>query len=63
MLQTALSLHQITNPSMDGVRLYDGLRLSHLSTVSVVSPDQLHANAVANSSFTDEGIRHAKSYR
>ena len=31
---------QITNSSTDGVCLHDGLCLGHLSTVSVVSPDQ-----------------------
>ena len=35
--------------------------LGHLSTVSVVTPDQLRVNAVANTPVTDEDIRRAKS--
>jgi len=53
---------QIANPSADdGVRLLPGMCLGHLSTVSVVNPDQLRVNAVANTPVTDEDIRRAKS--
>ena len=38
---------QIANPSCDGVALPIGLCLGQLFTVSVVTPDQLHINAVA----------------
>ena len=38
---------QISNPSCDGVALPIGLCLGQLFTVSVVTPDQLHVNAVA----------------
>ena len=39
---------QIANSSGDGVCLLPGLCLGHLSTVSFVTPDQFHVNAVAN---------------
>ena len=39
---------QIANPSSNGVRLHPGLCLGQLSTVSVVTPDHLRVNAVAN---------------
>ena len=51
---------QIANPSTDGVR-YDDLCLGRLSTVSAVSPGQVHVKAAANNPVTDEDIRHAKS--
>ena len=38
---------QIANPSTDGVALPIGSCLDQLFTVSVVTPDQLHVNAVA----------------
>lgn len=52
---------QICNPSSDNVCLPDGLCLGKLSTVSVVSPDQLHVNAVANTHVTGEEVRKARS--
>ena len=52
---------QIANPSQDGVRLSSGLCLGHLYTVSVVTPDQLHVNAVANTPVSDEDICRARS--
>lgn len=52
---------QIANPSTDGVALPVGLCLGQLFTVSVVSPDQLHVNAVANTPKTAEEIRRARS--
>ena len=51
---------QIANPSTNGVCLYDGSCLGHLSTVFVVFPDQLHINAIENTPVTDEDIRRAK---
>ena len=38
---------QISNPFSDGVAVPIGLRLGRLFSVSVVTPDQLHVNAVA----------------
>ena len=52
---------QIANPSQDGVCLSPGLCLGHLYAVSVVTPDQLHVNAVANTTVSDENIRRARS--
>ena len=52
---------QIANPSADSIRLHPDLCLGHLSTVSVVTPDQLRVNAVANTPVSDEGIRRARS--
>ena len=52
---------QIANPSSDGVSLPPKLCLGHLSTVSVVTPDELHVNAVANTPVTDEEVRRARS--
>ena len=52
---------QIANPSQDSVRLSPRLCLGHLYTVSVVTPYQLHVNAVANTTVSDEDIRRARS--
>ena len=52
---------QIANPSQDSVRLSPRLCLGHLYTVSVVTPYQLHVNAVANTTVSDENIRRARS--
>ena len=52
---------QIANPSSDGVALPAGLCLRYLLTVSVVSPDQLHVNAVANTPRSAEELRRARS--
>ena len=52
---------QIANASADGIRIQPSLCLGHLSTVSVVTPDQLRVNAVANTPVSDEDIRHARS--
>ena len=52
---------QIANPSTDNVALLSGLCLGHLYTVSVVSPDHLHVNAVASTPQSAEEIRRARS--
>ncbi|CAN0420776.1 unnamed protein product, partial [Pylaiella littoralis] len=52
---------QIANPSTDGVSLPAGLCLGQLFTVSVVAPDQLHVNAVANTPKSAAEISRARS--
>ena len=52
---------QIANPSCDGVALPIGLCLGQLFTVSVVTPDQLHVNAVAKTPKSVDELAQAKS--
>ncbi len=52
---------QLANPSSQQVHLPDNLCLGELFTVSVVQPDQLRVNAVANTPVTDEDVRRARS--
>ena len=52
---------QIANPSFDGVALPIGLYLGQLFTVSVVTPYQLHVNAVAKFPKSVEELAQAKS--
>ena len=52
---------QIANPSTDGVALPIGLCLGQLFTVSVVTPDQLHVNAVAKTPKSVDELAQAKS--
>ena len=52
---------QIANPSTDGVALPIGLCLGQLFTVSVVTPDQLHVNAVAETPKSVDELAQAKS--
>ena len=52
---------QIANPSCDGVALPVGLCLGQLFTVSVVTPDQLHFNAVAKTPKSVVELAQAKS--
>ena len=52
---------QIANPSTDGVALSIGLCLGQLFTVSVVTPDQLHVNAVAKTPKSVDELAQAKS--
>ena len=51
---------QIANPPSDGVALPIGLCLGQLFTVSVVTPDHLHVNAVAKTPKSVE-LAQAKS--
>ena len=51
---------QIANPSCDGVALPIGLCLGQLFTVSVVTPDQLHVNAVAKTPKSVDELAQAK---
>ena len=52
---------QIANPSADGVALPIGLCLGQLFTVSVVTPDQLHVNAVAKTPTSVHELAQVKS--
>ena len=52
---------QIANPSCDGGALPIGLCLDQLFTVSVVTPDQFHVNAVAKTPKSDDELAQAKS--
>ena len=52
---------QIANPSSDGVALPIDLCLGQLFTVSVVTPDQLHGNAVAKTPISVDQLAQAKS--
>ena len=52
---------QIADPCGDGVCLSPGLCLGHLSAVSIVTPDQLHVDAVANTPAQEEEVRRARS--
>ena len=52
---------QIANPSCDGVALPIGLCLGQLFNVSVVTPDQLHVNAVAKTPKSVDELAQAKS--
>lgn len=52
---------QVANPSSDGVALPVHLCLGSVLSVSIVSPDQLHVNAVAHSPTSPSEIHSAKS--
>ena len=54
---------QIANPSSDGVALPIDLCFGRLFTVSVVTPDQLHLNAVAKTPTSFDELPQAKSPR
>ena len=52
---------QLANPSSDGVALPIGLCLGQLFTVSVVTPEQFHDNAVAKKPESVDELAQAKS--
>ena len=52
---------RVANPSSDGVALPINLCLGHILSVTIVSPDQLHVNAVARTPKSPTEIQNAKS--
>lgn len=54
-------LYKIANPSMNVATLPTGLCHGHLFTVNIVSPDQLHVSAIANTPKSVYEPRHARA--